>query len=116
MVEDNYNLTISDDAGWGATLSATNVTIIAGGSDNVVASVTVPNDAVKDESTVITVTARGTGYENSASCTAIAGAKAEGSLLKILIFVVVVIVIGVGAAIAVLLKKGIIALHHSASK
>jgi uncharacterized repeat protein (TIGR01451 family) len=115
-VDDNYNLIVSDDAGWGATLSASTVTISVGGSHNVIASVTVPTDAVEGESTVITVTAMGTGYENSASCTAIAGAKGGGNLLIILIIAVVAVVIGVGAAIAVLLKKGIIGFHHSASK
>ena len=55
--EDNYILTVSDDAGWGATLAQSLLTILASESRTTTVRVTVPSDAVENESTQITVVA-----------------------------------------------------------
>ena len=54
-VFDNYILTVSDDAGWGATLAQNLLTIPAGGNRTTTVSVTVPSDADGNELTQITV-------------------------------------------------------------
>ncbi len=56
-VLDNYILTVSDDAGWGATLAQSLLTIPADESRTTTVSVTVPSDAAEDELTQINVVA-----------------------------------------------------------
>ena len=74
-VPDNYNLTVSDDAGWGATLAQNLLTVPAGVNRTTTVSVKVPSDAVENESTEITVAATSQAaptVSDSASCIATA--------------------------------------------
>jgi uncharacterized membrane protein len=116
---DTYDLTVSDDAVWGATLDAYTLTILGGENTTVTVSVTVPSDAREGDSTMITVTA--TSQTNSTingdnTCTATAtGAPPSRNLLPVAIGVVVVG--GAVAAIALLLlKRGIIHLSFLARR
>jgi len=75
-VADNYELTVSDDAGWEATLVDNLLTIPAAESRTTMVRIIVPPDAIKNESTQITITATSltdNTVENSAKCTARAG-------------------------------------------
>jgi len=68
---DTFRLTASDTRGWGPTLSITSIQLPGGASrTGIQLSVEVPDDAAEGDSTTITVTASGTGYQDSASCTA----------------------------------------------
>jgi len=109
-VEDSYDLTVSDDAGWGATLSENLLTIPAGENGIVVVSVTIPSDAINGDSTAITVTATSRGDPTKSdvtTCTATAGEKGPPGL-PVLPLIVGTAAVGGGAVIALLLKKGII--------
>ena len=71
--EDNYDLIVSDNAGWGATLAENLPTIPAGENRPTTVSVTVPSDAIENESTEITVVATSEGdptKSDGATCTA----------------------------------------------
>jgi len=68
---DTFRLTTSDTRGWGPTLSVTSFQLPGGASrTGIQLSVEVPDDAAEGDSTTITVTGSGTGYQDSASCTA----------------------------------------------
>ncbi len=54
---DNYALILSDDAGWGPSVSAESLIMLQGASDNVTLSVTVPENAVPGTNDNITITA-----------------------------------------------------------
>jgi uncharacterized repeat protein (TIGR01451 family) len=72
-VTEDYDLSNTDDAGWGAWLDENMLTIPAGENTTVTVSVTVPSDASEGDSTMITVTAtsqENAQVENSATCTA----------------------------------------------
>jgi len=106
---DTYDLTASDDAGWGAWLDENLLTVLADENTTVTVSVTIPSDAVEGDSTTITVTAasrENAQVEDSATCTATAtNAPPPRYLVPIAVGGVVV---GGGVAVALLLKKGII--------
>ena len=61
-VADNYSLTVSDNAGWGPTLSENRLSIDGGDSKTVTLSVTIPEGAVPCTEDNIWVTA--TGFNN----------------------------------------------------
>ena len=56
-VDDNYALSIGDDAGWGPSVSPESLIVLRGASDNATLSVTVPENAVPDTEDNITITA-----------------------------------------------------------
>jgi uncharacterized membrane protein len=98
---DNFSLEASDTRGWGPTLSITSITLPAGSSrTGIRLSIKIPEDAANGDSTTITVTARGTGYENSATCTA----KAVGGGISPFVYVGVAVVIVVIIAAVVIIK------------
>jgi uncharacterized membrane protein len=119
-LDDTYDLTVSDDALWGALLDEDTLTILAHENTTVTVSVTVPSDAAEGDSTMITVTATSRGdptVSDSATCTTTA-AKAPPSPSPIVPIAVggVVIVGGFAVVIVLLLKRGIIQLPiHSSS-
>jgi len=109
-VEDSYDLTVGENAGWGAWLDENLVTIPAGENTMLTVSVTVPSDAGKGDQMMISVTATSRGdptKDDSATCTATAGEK-EG--LPVLPIGIGAVAVG-GAVIALLLKRGMIYLH-----
>jgi len=104
--EDTYELTVSDNAGWGAALAENLLTIPAGENQPTTVSVSVPSDAIKDESTVIEVIATSRSdpsASDTATCTAEARKKAP---LPILPIGVGGAAIGGAIAVTLLLKKG----------
>jgi len=99
-VADNYELTVSDDAGWEATLADSLLTIPAGESQTTIVSIIVPDDAIENESTRITVTATSltdNTVENSATCTA------RVSSPKFPWLPVAIVVVIIGAIVAAIL-------------
>jgi len=71
--EDNYDLTVGDNADWGPTLAENLLTIPTGENRTTTVSVTIPSDAIENESTGITVVATSRGdptKSDSATCTA----------------------------------------------
>jgi len=109
-VFDNYILTVSDDAGWGATLAQNLLTIPAGENRTTTVSVTVPSDADENESTGIAVTASSQAdlsVSDSDTCTARAAAvvgEEEGLPMTLIAIVVVVVVVVV--VVALMLLRG----------
>jgi len=117
-VTDAYDLTVSDDAVWGAWLDENVLSILASENTTVTVSVTVPSDASDGDSTMITVTATSRGdvtKSDSDTCTATATTAPppppSHDLLPIVVGGVAAAGGGVGAVIAILLKKGIIHLY-----
>ena len=115
-VEDSYDLTLSDDADWGAVLSEDLLTVPAGGNRTTTVSVTVPSEAIDGESTMITVMA--TSRDNptvsdTATCTANAREKAP---LPIVPIGVGGAAIGGAIAVTLLLKKGMISVPFLRSR
>ena len=106
-VADDYELTVTDDAGWGAWLDVNLLEDIAPyESRQTMVSVTVPSDVIEGELTVIAVTATSQAdptVENSAECTAKAKAEEGPSGFPWLPVAAVVIV---GAIIVVILVMG----------
>jgi hypothetical protein len=74
---DNFDLTITDDAEWGATLSENELlNVESGASGTVTVSVTIPSGTLENVRTVITVTATSradSSATDSYTCRAIAG-------------------------------------------
>jgi uncharacterized membrane protein len=79
---DNYDLTITDDAEWGATLSENELLNVENGaSGTVTVSVTIPSGTAENVWTVITVTATSRAdpsATDSYTCRAIAGPTGQG--------------------------------------
>jgi len=74
-LDDNYNLTVSDNAGWGPTVSPTSLTVPAGENRTSTLSVTIPENALGCTRDNITVTATSqTDNRVSASDTCVAHA------------------------------------------
>ena len=73
-IDDGYNLSATDNLGWGLTLLPSSVTGMAPGEDRTVTlTVEIPDNAADGDSSGITVTAtsiENTAVENSATCTA----------------------------------------------
>ncbi|MBA7601316.1 hypothetical protein ES703_08385 [subsurface metagenome] len=107
---DNYELTISDGAGWGATLAQNLLTIPAGENSTTTVSVTVPSDADENESTGITVTVNSQADPNVSdydTCTTIAErVPSPGSPIPIPVIGGAAIGVGAVAVIVLLLKRG----------
>jgi len=103
---DTFNLTTSDTENWGPTLSITSTTLAAGASrTGIRLSIIILSTAAEGDSTTITVTAKGTGYENSAWCTAIATkAPAPSGGVSPLLYVGAAVVIVVIIAAVLILK------------
>jgi len=68
--DENYNLTASDNLGWGPNVSPSSLTVPKGENRTASLSVTVPIDAAGCTQDNVTVRAVGTAVENSASCIA----------------------------------------------
>ena len=116
-VEDSYDLTVSDDAGWGVVISEDLLTISAGEDQTTTVSVTVPSDATEGESTMITVTATSRSdpmVSDTATCTASAREKPLG--LPIVPIGVGGAAIGAGVAVTLLVKKGMISVPFLRSR
>jgi len=90
---DTFNLVATDTKGWDPTLSITSTTLDGGAPRTIRLSIKIPDNAAEGDSTTITVTARGTGYENSATCTAEAAAGGISPLVYVGAAVVVVVII-----------------------
>jgi uncharacterized repeat protein (TIGR01451 family) len=69
-VEDTYTLAVSDNMGWGPSISQTSLTVPPFENQSVTLSVTVPLDAKGSTEDNLTVTATGTGVSDNASCIA----------------------------------------------
>ena len=84
---DNYDLTVSDDAGWGPTLSDNLLEIPAGGNEQRTLSVTVSENAppcIEDTITVIATSQADSRVKDNSSCKAHAiSPKAEFSLVTL---------------------------------
>ncbi|MBA7602999.1 hypothetical protein ES703_10099 [subsurface metagenome] len=82
-VADNYALTVSDNAGWGPTLSDNSLTIPAGENGSATLTVVIPENALDDAEDNITVTATSqTDNTASASASCIAEALVTASGLS----------------------------------
>jgi len=84
-LDDNYTLTVSDNLGWGPTVSPTSLTIATGSSGNATLSVIVPENATPTtmDNIIVTVTSVGNPtVSDSASCIA-HRLKAKFSLLTL---------------------------------
>ena len=103
-VADDYELTVTDDAGWGAWLDVNLLEDVAPDeSRQTMVSVTVPSDAIEGDLTMISVTATSKAnpaIKNSAECRAKAMVEEEPSGFPWLPAAAVVVV---GAIIAVIL-------------
>ena len=99
---DNYDLTIADDAGWGATLGENRFEDVAPGeSRETTVSVTIPSGAAGDASTTITVTAvsqTNQVVENLGTCRA---AVATGVSPWVYVGIVIVIVVIISAVLII---------------
>ena len=69
-VNDTYDLTVVDNEDWGPTLDNSSLSIPFGENQTTTLTVTIPENAIGCTRDNITVTATGTGVENSASCIA----------------------------------------------
>jgi hypothetical protein len=99
---DNFSLQVTDTMGWGPTLSVTSTTLAENASrTGIILSITIPSDASVDDVSAMTVTANGTGYDNSATCTATA--TADGGI-SLMVYVGVIVVIVVIIAVVLILK------------
>jgi len=97
---DNFSLHATDTKGWSPTLSITSIPLAGGASrTGIRLSIKIPENAAGDDSTTIIVTAWGTGYENSTTCTA-ANPGGVSPLIYVGAAVVVVVIIA-----AVLIAK-----------
>jgi len=98
---DNFSLHATDTKGWGPTLSITSIPLPGGSSrTGIRLSIKIPDNAADGDSTTITVTARGTGYENSATCTA----KAASGGISLFVYVVAAVVVVVIIAAVLIVK------------
>jgi len=111
-VEDTYDLTLSDDADWGAWLDENVLTIPAGDNAIAIVTVTVPENAADNDTTQMIITATSQTdptVENSAWCTAKAEAAPVGPPGPPIVPIAAGgAAVGGGIAIAALLKKGIL--------
>ena len=101
--EDTYDLTVTDT--WGATVSPTLLTIVAGGSDTATVSVTIPEGTAigtEDEITVRATSRTDSTVSDIATFTARATAKEEGLPITLIAIVLVVVVVVVVAALVLL--------------
>jgi hypothetical protein len=109
---DNFDLTITDDAGWRATLSENELLNVESGVSGIVTvSVTIPSGVAKGMWTEITVTATSRAdlsATDSDTCRAIAGPEEDGGGFPVIPIAVVGIAVGGGIVVAILLKKGLI--------
>jgi uncharacterized repeat protein (TIGR01451 family) len=69
-LDDNFTLSVTDNAGWEPSISPSVLSIPAGENRSAILSVTVPENALGSTMDNITVRAIGTEVENSASCIA----------------------------------------------
>jgi len=98
---DTFSLQATDTKGWSPTLSITSITLPGGSSrTGIRLSIKIPDNAADGDSNTITVTAIGSGYENSATCTTKAASGGTSPLVYVGAAVVVVVIIA-----AVLIKK-----------
>jgi len=72
-LDDNYTLTVSDNLGWGPTVSPTSLTVATGNSGNATVSIVIPENATPTmkDNIIVTVTSVGDPtVSDSASCIA----------------------------------------------
>jgi hypothetical protein len=121
---DNFDLTITDDAGWGSTLGENRFENVAPGeSQETTVSVTIPSGTAENLLTEITVTATSradSSATDSDTCRAIAGPlppppPPDGGF-PVIPIAVVGIAVGGGIAVAVLLKRRTIHLSFLRSR
>ena len=100
---DTFTITAEDNENWAPTVSpAAPFSLGAGENRLVELSITIPDDAADGDSTTITVTASGTGYNDSTTSTA--NVTKEGGLPITLIAIVVVVVVVVVAGALMFLR------------
>lgn len=100
---DTFTITAEDNENWAPTVSpAAPFSLGAGENRLVELSITIPDDAADGDSTTITVTASGTGYNDSTTSTA--NVTKEGGLPITLIAIVVAVVVVVVAGALMFLR------------
>lgn len=108
---DNYDLVVTGDAGWGATLSENVLLNVEGGaSGTVTLSVIIPEEAApgtKDNIIVTATSQTDLNISDFASCMANAGKKSSTGFPLPAIAVGVVVIGGVGLVVAFLIKRGV---------
>ena len=96
-VEDTYDLTVDDGAGWGPTLSQNSLANVGSGASQMVTlTVAIPSDAAEGDSTEITVnvTPRSDpAKSDTATCTVTAKAAAGFPIIYLAAAVVIIVVI-----------------------
>lgn len=97
---DTFSLWVMDTNGWGPALSVISTTLKGGASrTGIKLSIKIPDNVADGDSTTIAVTARGTGYDNSATCTA----KAVGeSSMWVYVGVAVAVIVMIIAVVLIL--------------
>jgi len=98
---DTFNLEATDTEGWGPTLAITSTTLDGGAPRTIRLSIEIPDNAAEGDSTTITVTARGTGYENSGTCTATAKAGSSQGVSPLVYVGAAVVVVVIIAAVLI---------------
>jgi len=102
---DDYRLEVTNTKGWDLNLSVTSFWLNKAERSwgkGILLNIGIPGDAAEGDSSVITVTVFGTGYENHTTCTATA--KAAG-VSKIYVVAAVVIIIAI-AGLFYLVRRG----------
>jgi len=108
-VVDNYDLAVTDNAGWNHKLSSSILTISIKGLEKIVLDVTIPGNARPGTSDNITITARSRADPTksaSASCRAIATGPSAISLAVPLIAIAIIIILTGGYLLLKFMGKG----------
>jgi uncharacterized membrane protein len=108
-VVDNYDLSVTDNAGWNLKLSSSILTISIKGLEKIVLDVTIPGNAKLGTSDNIAVTARSRAdptKSDSASCRAIATGPSAISLAVPLIAIAIIIILTGGYLLIKFMGKG----------
>jgi len=83
-ISDNYSLTISDNAGWGPTITPSSLSVYPGNSENAILEVTIPENAENSNRDNIRVVARSqTDNTASVDSSCIAHAVIRGVIVSI---------------------------------
>jgi uncharacterized membrane protein len=99
---DTFSVTAEDTENWAPTVSPGLFSIGAGASRSATLRIIIPSTAADGASATITVTAAGTGYENSAICTATA--QAGGGISPFVYVGAVVVIVVILGAVLIFIK------------
>lgn len=92
---DSYRLEVTDTEGWSSDLSVSSFWLsgaVGSSGRGILLSIKIPDNAAEGDSSTITVTIFGTGYENQGTCTAKVAPEAPWILAVVAIVIIVVIV------------------------